>query len=66
MKSLKKVINFIAEIQKDKNFKFDDEKGKKAVDQSSFQSLSELESINGFSEARKGRKFFHLGAQERL
>jgi len=63
LRELKKIIDFIAEIQKDKNLKFDNEKGKRAVNQSSFQSLSELESINGFSEAREGRKFFHLGEQ---
>ena len=63
LEELKKIIKFIAKIQKVKNFKFDDEKGKKAVDQSSFQSLSALESLEGFSEAREGRKFFHLGAQ---
>jgi len=63
LEELKKIIKFIAKIQKVKNFKFDDEKGKKAVDQSSFQSLSALESLEGFSEAREGRKFFHLGEQ---
>jgi|TARA_B110000503_G_C7059571_1_gene376051 hypothetical protein len=61
LKELEKMIKFIARIQKVENFIFDNKKVCKAVNQCSFQSLSKLETEDGFVEAREGRKFFKLG-----
>ena len=61
---LKKMVEFINKINNQEYFKFDLEKAKKSVENSSFKNLSEMETQNGFNEisqARKGTKFFNQG-----
>ena len=58
---LKKIIDFIANVQNIKNYKFDLEKGSRAINESNFKNLSKMESDKGFSEARNDQKFFSLG-----
>ena len=61
----KKIIDFIANVQNVKNYVFNNEKAKKAVSNSSFESLSKMEIDTGFNEARGKQKFFNLGEKNR-
>ncbi len=63
---LEKIVSFIANVQNVKNFKFDISRGKKAVDQSSFKNLSNVEDKNELNIfphelKKKHKKFFNLG-----
>ena len=62
---LQKIIKFIANVQKVNNFKFDMAKAQKALNNSSFENLSKMETEGGFDEIpkdlRKGNNFFNLG-----
>ena len=57
----KKIIKFIANVQRIKNYTFNKKKGEKAVNESTFKNLSKMEVIKGFEEARTDQKFFNLG-----
>jgi hypothetical protein len=61
---LKKIITFIAKVQNISNFKFNLEKGKKAVHDANFKNLSQMEIKKEFNERstnQLGSKFFNLG-----
>tara|TARA_B100000780_G_C21049745_1_gene421514 strand:+ start:271 stop:1134 length:864 start_codon:yes stop_codon:yes gene_type:complete len=62
---LKKIVNFVAKVQKEKNFKFDSLKAQNALENSSFKRLSEMEIKEGFDEIPEAlkirNKFFNLG-----
>ena len=58
---LRKIIDFIANVQNIKNYSFDNEKAERGVDDSSFENLSKMEQDGGFNEARRDQKFFNMG-----
>ena len=58
---LRKIIDFIANVQNIKNYSFNIEKAERAVVDASFENLSKMEQDRGFSEARSNQKFFNMG-----
>jgi hypothetical protein len=58
---LRKIIDFIANVQNIKNYSFNSEKAERAVSDSSFENLSKMEQDRGFNEARHDQKFFNMG-----
>tara|TARA_B110000971_G_C19900880_1_gene449889 strand:- start:54 stop:905 length:852 start_codon:yes stop_codon:yes gene_type:complete len=61
---LKKIITFIGRVQNINNFKFNLEKGLRAVADSDFKKLSQMEMKEEFQERSKNQldsKFFNLG-----
>ena len=58
---LRKIIDFIANVQNIKNYSFNNEKAERGVGDSSFENLSKMEQDGGFSEARRDQKFFNMG-----
>jgi hypothetical protein len=58
---LRKIIDFIANVQNIKNYSFNIEKAERAVVDASFKNLSKMEQDRGFSEARSNQKFFNMG-----
>jgi|TARA_B110000046_G_scaffold174019_1_gene197293 hypothetical protein len=58
---LRKIIDFIANVQNIKNYSFNSEKAKKGISVSSFENLSKMERDGGFNEARADQKFFNMG-----
>ena len=58
---LRKIIDFIADVQNIKNYSFNNEKAERGVSDSSFENLSKMERERGFNEARYDQKFFNMG-----
>ena len=58
---LRKIIDFIANVQNIKNYSFNNEKAERGVSDSSFENLSKMEQDRGFNEARHDQKFFNMG-----
>ena len=58
---LRKIIDFIANVQNIKNYSFNSEKAKKGISVSSFENLSKMEQDRGFNETRYDQKFFNMG-----
>ena len=58
---LKKIIDFIADVQNIKNYSFNNEKAERGVSDSSFKNLSKMEQDRGFNEDRYDQKFFNMG-----
>jgi hypothetical protein len=58
---LRKIIDFIANVQNIKNYSFNSEKAERGVSDSSFENLSKMEQDRGFNEARGDQKFFNMG-----
>ena len=61
---LKKILEFIGKCQNLQNFKFDLEKAQKSIEDTSFDSLSKMENLEGFDEVsqrEKDTKFFNMG-----
>ena len=58
---LRKIIDFIADVQNIKNYSFNNEKAERGVSDSSFENLSKMEQDRGFNETRYDQKFFNMG-----
>ena len=58
---LRKIIDFIANVQNIKNYSFNIEKAERVVFDASFENLSKMEQDRGFNEARSNQKFFNMG-----
>jgi hypothetical protein len=58
---LRKIIDFIANVQNIKNYSFNSEKAERGISDSSFDNLSKMEQDGGFNEARGDQKFFNMG-----
>lgn len=58
---LRKIIDFIANVQNIKNYSFNSEKAERGISDSSFENLSKMEQDGGFNEARYDQKFFNMG-----
>ena len=58
---LRKIIDFIGNVQNIKNYSFNNEKAERGVGDSSFENLSKMEQDGGFNEARSDQKFFNMG-----
>ena len=58
---LRKIIDFIANVQNIKNYSFNIEKAERVVVDASFENLSKMERDGDFNEARSNQKFFNMG-----
>jgi len=58
---LRKIIDFIANVQSIKNYSFNIEKAERVVVDASFENLSKMERDGDFNEARSNQKFFNMG-----